>query len=281
MITVGALSFIAFLPRSPLTSEFPFISLQWLFDPFAAVALRNLAVSDSAFGRRPPSSLSPVQVVQQAVATVGRGALWTLDSAPNAVAIVIGVAVLAVVGVMALRRGESEPEDAQGARQLVALFAVAQIGVMAVARASAEIDDLNDRLLAPATVLVLLGVICVVGDLSLTRWRAVRIASVAALVLWCAVGVGAVARGALQDNDDGYLGVRWDLVRAAAALDQIPPECRAMTIRQITDGDGTNFPSCGVVANDPWGWFGSELQPLMSPRRNSDAGGGPSDVEHL
>src|SRR6476646_9198614 len=30
LITVGALSFIAFLPRSPLTFEFPFLSSQWL-----------------------------------------------------------------------------------------------------------------------------------------------------------------------------------------------------------------------------------------------------------
>src|SRR6188472_3334387 len=40
LITVGALSFIAFLPRSPLTSEFPFISLQWLFDPFTVMPIQ-------------------------------------------------------------------------------------------------------------------------------------------------------------------------------------------------------------------------------------------------
>jgi phosphate transport system permease protein len=40
LITVGALSFIAFLPRSPLTSEFPFISVQWLFDPFTVMPIQ-------------------------------------------------------------------------------------------------------------------------------------------------------------------------------------------------------------------------------------------------
>jgi phosphate transport system permease protein len=40
LITVGALSFIAFLPHSPLTSEFPFISLQWLFDPFTVMPIQ-------------------------------------------------------------------------------------------------------------------------------------------------------------------------------------------------------------------------------------------------
>jgi phosphate transport system permease protein len=40
LITVGALSFIAFLPHSPVTSEFPFISLQWLFDPFTVMPIQ-------------------------------------------------------------------------------------------------------------------------------------------------------------------------------------------------------------------------------------------------
>ncbi len=40
IITIGALSFIAFLPSSPFTSEFPFISFQWLNDPFAAMPIQ-------------------------------------------------------------------------------------------------------------------------------------------------------------------------------------------------------------------------------------------------
>ena len=40
LITVGALSFIAFLPHPPLTSEFPFISMQWLFDPFTVMPIQ-------------------------------------------------------------------------------------------------------------------------------------------------------------------------------------------------------------------------------------------------
>ena len=40
LITVGALSFIAFLPHPPLTSEFPFISIQWLFDPFTVMPIQ-------------------------------------------------------------------------------------------------------------------------------------------------------------------------------------------------------------------------------------------------
>lgn len=40
LITVGALSFIAFLPHSPLMSEFPFISIQWLFDPFTVMPIQ-------------------------------------------------------------------------------------------------------------------------------------------------------------------------------------------------------------------------------------------------
>jgi phosphate transport system permease protein len=40
IITIGALSFIAFLPDSPIKSEFPFISLQWLSDPFTAMPIQ-------------------------------------------------------------------------------------------------------------------------------------------------------------------------------------------------------------------------------------------------
>lgn len=40
IITVGALTFIAFLPSSPITSEFPFISLKWLFDPFTVMPIQ-------------------------------------------------------------------------------------------------------------------------------------------------------------------------------------------------------------------------------------------------
>jgi phosphate transport system permease protein len=40
IITIGALSFIAFLPSSPVKSEFPFISFAWLKDPFTAMPIQ-------------------------------------------------------------------------------------------------------------------------------------------------------------------------------------------------------------------------------------------------
>ena len=40
IITIGALSFIAFLPESPVKSEFPFISFGWLNDPFTAMPIQ-------------------------------------------------------------------------------------------------------------------------------------------------------------------------------------------------------------------------------------------------
>lgn len=40
IITVGALTFIAFLPSSPITSEFPFISFKWLSDPFTVMPIQ-------------------------------------------------------------------------------------------------------------------------------------------------------------------------------------------------------------------------------------------------
>ncbi|TKB76141.1 MAG: phosphate ABC transporter permease PstA [Nitrospira sp.] len=40
LITVGALSFIAFLPTSPVTAEPPFLSLRWLLDPFTVLPMQ-------------------------------------------------------------------------------------------------------------------------------------------------------------------------------------------------------------------------------------------------
>ena len=41
LMTIGALSFVAFLPHPPLRQEFPFISFQWLMDPFAALPIQT------------------------------------------------------------------------------------------------------------------------------------------------------------------------------------------------------------------------------------------------
>ncbi len=40
IITIGALTFIAFLPPSPVTSEPPFISFDWLFEPFTVLPIQ-------------------------------------------------------------------------------------------------------------------------------------------------------------------------------------------------------------------------------------------------
>ncbi len=40
LITIGALTYIAFLPSSPLTPDFPFISFKWLFDSFTVMPVQ-------------------------------------------------------------------------------------------------------------------------------------------------------------------------------------------------------------------------------------------------
>lgn len=40
LITIGALSFIAFLPSPPVTATPPFLSVRWLFDPFAVLPMQ-------------------------------------------------------------------------------------------------------------------------------------------------------------------------------------------------------------------------------------------------
>lgn len=40
IITIGALTFIAFLPDSPFTGEFPYISFDWVFAPFTVMPIQ-------------------------------------------------------------------------------------------------------------------------------------------------------------------------------------------------------------------------------------------------
>ena len=40
IITIGALTFIAFLPPSPVTPEFPFLSFEWLMAPFTVMPIQ-------------------------------------------------------------------------------------------------------------------------------------------------------------------------------------------------------------------------------------------------
>jgi phosphate transport system permease protein len=40
LITIGALTFIAFLPAPPITAEFPFVSFEWLFDGFTVLPIQ-------------------------------------------------------------------------------------------------------------------------------------------------------------------------------------------------------------------------------------------------
>ena len=40
LITIGALTFIAFLPTSPIHPEFPYLSFQWLKDPFTVMPIQ-------------------------------------------------------------------------------------------------------------------------------------------------------------------------------------------------------------------------------------------------
>jgi len=40
LITIGALTFIAFLPDSPIKGEFPFVSFEWLMSPFTVLPIQ-------------------------------------------------------------------------------------------------------------------------------------------------------------------------------------------------------------------------------------------------
>jgi phosphate transport system permease protein len=77
LITIGALTFIAFLPDPPVTAEFPYISFRWLFDGFTVLPIQ-------AFNwiSRPGSDF-------HANAAAAGLVLMTLTLSLNAVAIVL------------------------------------------------------------------------------------------------------------------------------------------------------------------------------------------------
>jgi len=77
LITIGALTFVAFLPEAPVTGEFPYVSFRWLFDGFTVLPIQ-------AFNwiSRPGSDF-------HANAAAAGLVLVTLTLALNAVAIII------------------------------------------------------------------------------------------------------------------------------------------------------------------------------------------------
>ncbi len=62
LITIGALTFIAFLPEAPVTGEFPYVSFRWLFDGFTVLPIQAFnwisrpAATFTPMPRRPGSS---------------------------------------------------------------------------------------------------------------------------------------------------------------------------------------------------------------------------------
>ncbi|HQY71704.1 MAG TPA: ABC transporter permease subunit, partial [Pseudomonadales bacterium] len=40
IITIGALTFIAFLPEPPISAQFPFVSFEWLKSPFTVMPIQ-------------------------------------------------------------------------------------------------------------------------------------------------------------------------------------------------------------------------------------------------
>lgn len=40
LVTIGAMTFIAFLPHSPVNNVFPYLSFDWLFDPFTVLPIQ-------------------------------------------------------------------------------------------------------------------------------------------------------------------------------------------------------------------------------------------------
>lgn len=225
----------------------------------------NVATTDAAFGERLPSSLNPIQVLQQGTTAVGRTALWTLDSTPAVIGLLLGVGLVCVVVWMMLRPGHSEPKGGRQARLLVGMAAGMQFAVTVAARARSEINDLDGRLLAPTAVTVLILAASLIGDLRLSPTLWVRRLAFGFGALWCVVGVLALGRStvnALAGN--GYTSDAFVRARSLPELSQIPEGCRVLSVNDLDNNLGSG--SCGVLANEPWLWYRSDMRPLITPR---------------
>jgi hypothetical protein len=244
--------------------------------PLVAVAVSNLARTDSAFGERPASTVGLINASKQAIATVGRVSLWTLDAAPTVVSIALGLATLAVLGYGCVR---SLPGDADEVgrplvvRRLLGLVAIAQMAVLVYARGTAELNDIDDRLLAPASVLLVLLAFATLSGLVQQRLTTPRLIGVGLLAAWLVVGGAILTRGAVKNRDGiAYRSPRYRAATSAEFLATVPAKCRLLTADVL---ESSTPPRCGVLANEPWLWFGSQIRPLSSPRR------GTHDLETL
>lgn len=238
--------------------------------PLAAVAISNLARTDSAFGERPASTVGIVNASKQAVATVGRVSLWTLDAAPTVISIALGVATLAVLGYGCIRALPGDADEAGRpleVRRLLGLVAVAQLAVLVYARGTAELNDIDDRLLAPASVLLLLLAFATVSGLVPQRLTTPRLIGVGLLAAWLLVGGAILTRGAVKNRDGiAYRSPEYRAATSAEFLATVPADCRELTAEVL---EASTPPRCGVLANEPWLWFASQIRPLSSPRRGT------------
>lgn len=252
--------------------------------PLGLVIARNMAVADSAMGVREPSLLQPLEVVGQSLEGLGRSLLWGLDVAPQSLEMVVGIVFIGVALVALALAYRSDRASEFSARLLLGGLGSAQLVVMVVSRMRVEIDDLGPRLLAPATVMLLLLVFAAVGDMAvcwsdaslggLLQWR--RIAAVATVV-WCLVGVLATLRFALRDQVRGYDQDAYEAVRHSPVLDRLPEDCAELT--HVSKAVPKARGGCLLVANEPWLWFRSDLRPEISPRNFGSAKS--SDLTHI
>ncbi len=234
--------------------------------PIGGLLLWNQSQAGASMGGRTASALSPIQAAGQALATIGRTAVWTFDRVPTPIGLLLSVAVIALAALAVFGARASDVERARRGRALLALIAVVQTLTLIAARSRVEMDDLDGRLLATTAALVLLLAACLLGDLQLHPSDTIRKVALVAGVAWCVIGFGAVGRGVLT-LPGGYEGDEWETARSIPALDDVPEECRQLTVGDV---DGGEFPDCGVLANEPWGWYPSSFRPLPSPRRGPD-----------
>ena len=192
-------------------------------------AARNLSQGEPAFGRRTGAAVGGATVVQGELATIGR--LFVPEGVPDRLSELLGLAVLAVVGVGLVVAFRDRRE-----RTMTPLFAVL-IGLFAaafVSRVTAG-SDINPRILAPAyPLLVVLALwlfdylrTAMEGDVVA---RTVKVLSVLGLAGLAAFGVWAIALSWSHGRSGrGFAGPRSTQSELVAATRTLPARAALYT----------------------------------------------------
>ena len=186
-------------------------------------AVRNHRLDGTVFGPRTPSPDTPVDAVRRVAATTGEWAL-VVSKAPSVVQAVAGLAVLAVVVFAAVRVVRRQPPTSPELAVLLAWVGV-YVGYLLLAQVTTAIDPIDNRLMSPVFV-PLVVILVAVGEWAVAgrpRWLSGAVLAAVSLFLVAqAANTASMARSGGREGI-GLGRVDLDGTQLADAVHQMVP----------------------------------------------------------